>query len=157
MKVKEVVGGDPITASPHLTLADVARIMEAACCAFVPIVDAGKPVGVVTDRDLTIRATAHGKNAANTMVETLMSRPPVVVDGEADIADVAKLMLEKNVRRLLVLKPDGTFLGVVSVVDLAGKLSDQDLAKTIQQFAMQNHPNPTHRQPTIQIPGLYFG
>ncbi|HWD38173.1 MAG TPA: CBS domain-containing protein [Fimbriimonas sp.] len=157
MKISEVISLKPISVSPNLTVGDTARVMERCGCAFLPVVSGGKVYGAITDRDLAIGATGHGLAPEVVRVSAIMSHPPICISGESELEAAAKLMLEKNVRRLIVVDAGGQFLGVLSVIDLAGQLSDNDLSNTIHQFAMQNHPDPSHPQHNGPLPEIYIG
>lgn len=155
MTIRELITRDPVWISPTLSIADAARTMEDRGCAFIPIIEEGRAVGVVTDRDLAMTTAAHGKDPATTQVAQVMSQPPFGVGADEDPEEAARRMVEHNVRRLVVI--DGNhFVGIVSVVDLAGLVTDQSIVKALHALAEQNRP---HDRPESQPAswGLYWG
>lgn len=155
MTIRELMGRDPVWISPTLSIADAARTMEERGCAFIPIIEGGRPIGVVTDRDLALTTAAHGNNPVLTQVAQVMSQPPFAVGADEDAEEAARKMVEHNVRRLVVLDGD-RFAGIVSVVDLAGLVTDQSIAKALHALAEQNRPHDrSETQPASW--GLYWG
>ncbi|MGV3618524.1 MAG: CBS domain-containing protein [Fimbriimonas sp.] len=143
MKVRELIVPNPVWTTPYITITEAARIMEDRDCAFVPILENGRVVGVVTDRDLAVKAATRGLNPGFTRVSEVMSQPAFVVDADKDPDDAARIMIERNVRRLVVVEDD-RFLGVLSVVDLAGLVPDDRVAGTLHTLAEHNRPRVGH-------------
>jgi CBS domain-containing protein len=94
----------------------------------LPVVDRGKLVGVVTDRDITIRATAEGRDPRLTPVEEVMTRDVVACREDDDVRVAAKLMQDAQLRRLLVVDGLGRLVGIVSLGDLVLQTGDEKLA-----------------------------
>lgn len=115
---------DVVQAKPTDTIQTVARLMVSWNVGFVTITEDHKIRGVVTDRDITIRATAMGL-PGDTEVEKVMTRTVVAVQEDSDINFVLGLMAEHRVRRLPVLGSGGEVVGVVSLTDLSLLLGQQ--------------------------------
>ena len=114
MLAREAMITDVFTTAPGDSVTTAARTMRDADVGFLPVVDDGEVVGVVTDRDLVIRALAEGgPDAADTPIRAVMTTGAVGVGPNDSLEAVAHQMAEHEVRRLLVM--DGPRLvGVVS-------------------------------------------
>lgn len=155
MKIRELIRSEPIWVSPYLSIADVARVMDECGCAFLPILEDGRAVGVVTDRDVAMASASKGLNAKATRIREVMSANPHSVSADAFAEDAAREMIAHNVRRLVVHE-DGRFIGVVSMVDLAGLIGDERIAHALREMAAKNFPHHVHHE-THPVPGQYLG
>ena len=116
---RDVMTADPVCCSPTTTLDQIARLMTQNDCGQIPILDqAGRPIGVVTDRDIICRVVADGINPRDCTAAYCMSEPVFTVDVDAPIDDVVNLMEEHQVRRLPVLDRDGICAGIISQADI---------------------------------------
>ena len=118
MKTRDLMADDVEALDPDAPLVEAALRMAETGCGLVPIMEKGRIVGVVTDRDIVVRALARGWDIDETTVEEIMT-PDVLhclADEEASVA--AGLMAHHRVRRLVVFGPDGDLAGVVSSEDL---------------------------------------
>ena len=116
-KVRDVMTPDPIGVDYHQSIGDAARTMRDWGVGAVLVVNGPSLHGLITDRDLAIRAVAAGRGP-DAPVGPLSSADLIGVDADADAGEAARLMREHAVRRLPVLA-DGQVVGVVSVGDLA--------------------------------------
>ena len=119
MNVRDVMTANPRTLSPNDTIQSAARIMKEEDAGVVPIVENGKLVGMVTDRDIVIRAVADGSSGSKTVRE-IASGNVVCTQPEMSTRDAAKLMGEHQIRRLPVVEDD-RLVGIVSLGDIAVK------------------------------------
>jgi len=108
-----------VTASPQQTVQEAANIMSQYNIGFVPVVENGQSVGIITDRDITLRVTAKGQNPQTTKVEAVMSRNVITATPQMDVHETANLMAQKQIRRLPVVDNDNRVCGVVALGDLA--------------------------------------
>lgn len=116
---RDVMTADPVCCSPTTTLDQIARLMTQNDCGQIPILDqAGRPIGVVTDRDIICRVVADGVNPRDCTAASCMSEPVFTVDVDAPIDYVVTLMEEHQVRRLPVLDGDGCCAGIISQADI---------------------------------------
>ena len=119
MNIRDVMTPNPRTVSPDDSILSAARIMRDEDTGAVPVVDNGRPVGMVTDRDIVIRAVAKGL-PPTTPVSKVMSDDQVLYCFEDDdVADVAENLAEQQVRRLPVLNREKRLVGIISLGDIA--------------------------------------
>lgn len=125
--VRDVMTRGVETAAPEASIADVARRMRDLDVGSLPVCDGQKLVGIVTDRDLSVRATAAAKDPNATHVREVMSPETAWIfeDEPADAA--ARVMRERQIRRLPVLDRSDRLVGVVALGDLATDLVDDRL------------------------------
>ena len=90
--------------------------------------DNDKLVGIITDRDITVRATAAGRLPDDTSVRDIMTPEIFCCFEDQDICDAAQLMEERQVRRLVVLNNDNRLVGILSLGDVAVKAGDEHLS-----------------------------
>ena len=118
MYVTEIMTPAPVVCAPTDKADYAAKLMLNHNIGEIPVCDGPKIVGVVTDRDITVRATATGKNPGDIEISTLMTRP-VYTAGEFDDVDHAvDLMDRKHIRRLPVIDRGGRLVGMLSRTDL---------------------------------------
>jgi len=143
MKVKELMTKNPACVTPEQTVQDAARAMEQADCGLLPVVESsngGRLIGVVTDRDIALRAVAAGKGPS-ARVADVMSANPRCCKPDDDVELVQRVMAEMKVRRVPVVDNDGHGVGIVSQADLAlaadqrREISDQDVAHVVESVS----------------------
>jgi CBS domain-containing protein len=108
-------------------------------CGCLPVVDQDKkPLGTITDRDITCRAVAEGRNPLDLTVEDCMTSPAVSVSDSADFDECCRLMENNQIRRMLVVNESGACCGIVAQADIALHASEKvsgDLVKEVSQSA----------------------
>jgi CBS domain-containing protein len=140
MKAKEIMTASPSVCSSTDSLETVARLMRDKDCGAVPIVDSGRVVGIITDRDIAIRAIADGK-AAGAKVGDIMTAAPQCCGPDDDISEVERVMSERQVRRIPIVDASGRCVGIVSQADLAmassknSRVTDQEVAIVVQAIS----------------------
>jgi CBS domain-containing protein len=112
---------------PDATLTEAARKMKALDVGPVPICDGDRLQGMLTDRDITIRATAEGRDPNTTRVREVMTPDVVYCFDDQDVREAAEIMERLQIRRLLVLNRDKRLVGIVSLGDLATQTGDEEL------------------------------
>jgi CBS domain-containing protein len=116
------------TISPAATLEQAGKKMREHNVGFLPVVDEGKLLGVVTDRDIVLLAVSYGMRPYMTRVSEVMTHNAVFCYEDQDIAE-ASLLMEKNlVHRLVVLDRNGDLAGIVSLSDLAARTHSEALS-----------------------------
>lgn len=134
MKVADIMTTEVAVVAPQAFLEEAARRMRDGDLGILPVGEHGKLVGVLTDRDIVVRAVARGRPPAECHVAEVMSAQVCHVAADAELADARRLMREQRVRRLPVLDHNGRLVGMVSLGDLA--LADpQQAGKTLQATA----------------------
>ena len=99
--------------------------------------DNDRLVGMITDRDITVRAVAEACDPRTTTVQDVMTPDVVYCFDDQDVQEAARLMKEHQVRRLVVLNRDKRLVGIVSLGDLAVETGDERLAgKTVEQVSL---------------------
>lgn len=135
MEVRELTYRRAVTCTPETTLAAAAEQMlgHTVGCLLV-VEDAGRLVGIVTDRDAVVRALARGLGP-DAVVETVMTRDVCCVQESADVFAAADLMAQRVCRRLPVVGEDGSVKGVIALDDLVVVFADQleKLARTVRR------------------------
>jgi CBS domain-containing protein len=117
MRVIDVARGPLIVVPPDAPLHHAAQLMDLHSVGAVVVTEDGRPVGIVTERDLVVRALAR-RLAADAPVETVMTRGPVTVDATAGAADAFHLLREKTLHRLPVVAGD-RLVALVTLDDFA--------------------------------------
>jgi CBS domain-containing protein len=128
----------PACATPDQSLRDVAKLMKQHDCGCVPVQDSasGKLVGVVTDRDIVVRAVGSGRGP-DTTVRDVMTKDPACCKADDDIDAVERIMSSRQVRRVPVVDQAGKTVGIVAQADLAraadgkGNVSDREIANVV--------------------------
>lgn len=124
------------TCSPFSTLTEAVLIFKSEDCGMVPIVDQGKPVGVVTDRDIAL-ALADQPDIAQRPVSEIMTKDVVTVQPDTPLDDVARLFGQKGVRRLLVVDADGELEGLIAWADIAPHLPARWAGRIVTEVVEQ--------------------
>jgi CBS domain-containing protein len=119
MKVGQVMTSDVITIGPEATLTEAARRMRGLDIGPLPVADGGRLVGMLTDRDIAVRATAEGRDPQDTRVSDVMTRDVVCCFEDDDVLQAARAMAQYRKRRLVVVDGAGRVVGIVSLGDLA--------------------------------------
>jgi CBS domain-containing protein len=124
---------------PHSTLREAAELMKVLDVGPLPVCDDGRLVGIITDRDITTRAVAEGQDCWEGKVRDAMSRDIAYCFDYDDDAVAARLMQEKQVRRLLVLDRAKQLVGIVSLGDLSTSSGDKDaVGETLRAVSRPN-------------------
>jgi len=141
MQVREIMTTDPACCTADASLEEVAKAMVEHDCGEIPIVRSSTDkslIGVVTDRDIVCRLVAQGINPVDEAAESCMSSPVVSVRESTPVEDCARLMEDKQIRRVPVVNGGGMVCGIVSQADIAKNASRKitaDLVKDVSQPA----------------------
>ena len=119
MNIRDVMTPNPRTVAPSESIQNAARIMRDEDTGAVPVVENGKPVGIVTDRDIVVRAVAED-GQINRSVRDIVTSSIVCATPDMSTGEASELMSEHQVRRLPVVDGD-RLVGIVSIGDLAVK------------------------------------
>src|SRR3712207_146292 len=106
MQVREVMTRDVEVVHPDATLQEAARKMDALDVGPLPVCDGDRLVGMITDRDIVVRATAAGRDPKTTHVRDAMTRDVVYCFEDQDVREAARVMEEQQIRRVVVLDRD---------------------------------------------------
>lgn len=119
MKVEEIMTPKVESVSPTTTLRGVAREMRDKGVGALPVVEDGKLIGIITDRDVSVYAIAMGHDPQSTEVRKVMTSEVYTCSADQDISEAAKIMEQHKIRRLTVMGSDETLAGFLSVDDIA--------------------------------------
>jgi CBS domain-containing protein len=142
MKVCDAMSRDVQIASPKQSIRDAARIMAKIDAGALPVGENDRLVGVITDRDIAIRAVAEGK-APTTKIRDVMSQEVLYCFDDQDLEEVAQNMGEMKIRRLPVVNRDKRLVGIISLGDLARK---EDAGTTGHAISEISAPGGDHSQ-----------
>jgi CBS domain-containing protein len=136
MRVSEVMSKAVVTVPVDATLVEAAELMKAYDIGFLPVIASNLVVGVLTDRDLVVRGMCERANPYLTPVRSVMS-PEVIWCEEDDVlTDAADILAENQVHRLVVLDRHRKLAGLLSLDDLAAKMSsDRLLGDTVRHVS----------------------
>ena len=132
--ITEAMTPSPTTVGPDATTQEAARAMKSENVGSLPIVEDGRLVGVITDRDITIRVVAEGKSV-ETPVGQIASKEGVCGDPQQSLEEAARLMAEHQVRRLPVCEEDGKLVGILAQADVATSGHDSLTGETVQKIS----------------------
>jgi CBS domain-containing protein len=119
-KIRDIMTRELETAAPHTTLEEIATMMREEDVGSIPVVEDGKLIGIVTDRDIVVRAIAEGRDPSDTTAKEVLSQNLATATPDMDLERAARLMAERQVRRLPVVEGK-KLLGIVSLGDIAVK------------------------------------
>jgi len=138
MNVSEVMTESPTCCTPETGLQEVAKMMVDCDCGCIPVVDSDDskmPVGMITDRDITCRVVAQGRNPLDLTVRDAMTSTVVSVTPDTPLQECLDLMEESQVRRIAVVDDDGKICGIVAQADVARNADGQKTAEVVQEVS----------------------
>jgi len=124
MPIEDLARSDAVTASPETTVTDLATIMAEETVGSVVITNGDTPVGIVTDRDLTVRVLAEQADLTSQTAEDVMTTDLCTAEPDAGFYEAASLMAEHGVRRLPVCEGD-SLVGIITADDMTELLADE--------------------------------
>ncbi len=128
MRLKDFMTRDVEVVHPDTTLQEAARRMKALDVGSLPVSDNGRLVGMLTDRDITVRATAEGLDPKTSRVRESMTEEVVTAFEDQEAAEAAEIMRASQIRRLVVLGRDERLVGIISLGDLAVDTGEAKMA-----------------------------
>jgi CBS domain-containing protein len=128
MKVKDVMTPKVECVRPEATVREAAIKMKSHDVGPIPVCEGDRVLGILTDRDIVVRAVAEGRDGGTTRVQDIMTRDIVTAGADDDVKDVARLMKQHQVRRIVVVDRDKKLVGIVSMKDLAVDTGDEKMA-----------------------------
>jgi CBS domain-containing protein len=142
MLVREVMTRGVEGVRPDDTIQDAAQKMKDLDVGPLPVCDGERVVGMVTDRDITVRAVSDGLDPWTSKVREVMTPDVIFCFEDQDVNDAAKLMKERQVRRLVVLNRDSRMVGILSLGDIAVDSGDKHMAGgTLKSVSEPAKPN----------------
>ncbi|MEO6655004.1 MAG: CBS domain-containing protein [Pyrinomonadaceae bacterium] len=135
MRCSEIMTKNVRTATSEMSLREVAALMRDGDMGAVPVVDEGKLIGIVTDRDIVVRVVAEGKDAA-TPVGEAMTTELFTVGPDDFVFEAIRLMGNKQIRRIPVISTSGDLVGIIAIADVALETEDErEIAETLEEIS----------------------
>jgi CBS domain-containing protein len=141
MQLKDVMTENVRGVDADQSVQTAAKLMDQLQVGALPVFRDSEPIGIVTDRDVAIRAVAPGLDCSQTTVTDIMTGGVVKLPDTTDVGDAARQMEGDQIRRLLVTNADGELVGIVSVGDIVAKSGEFGLsAELIQMLSLPATP-----------------
>ena len=134
-KVRDVMTTRPRCVAPDTPVTQVAELMESEDVGAIPVVEGERLVGIVTDRDIVVRAVAKGEDPRGMPASEVTSRELVTVDPENNLSDALQLMAQYQVRRLPVVDQEENLVGVVSQADVALEAKEKETGNLVEEIS----------------------
>jgi CBS domain-containing protein len=138
MKVREMMHKGAECVAPNAKLQAIAEKMRDYDVGSIPVCEAGKILGMVTDRDIAIRALANGKDVSKLEAKDVMSKDVIYCRDTEEAEDAIRIMEDNQIRRLPVLNDAKQLVGMVSLGDISHALS-QDLTGEVTRAVSAHH------------------
>ncbi len=134
MRVSEAMSRDVAVARPEDSIQTVARRMAEIDVGSLPVCDGEKLQGMITDRDIVVRALAEGRSF-ETPVREVMTAEVEYAFADDDLDEAADKMAEAQIRRLPVIDQDRRLVGILALGDLTGKVKDKTAGQTLEEIS----------------------
>lgn len=135
VRCRDIMTASVTTASPEMSLQQVAGLMRDGDMGSIPVVDAGKLVGIVTDRDIVVRAVAEGLETSSPIADA-MTTEVFSVKPDDFAFEAIRLMGDKQVRRVPVVDDAGRLAGIIAMADVALEMEDErEIAETLEEIS----------------------
>jgi len=132
---REIMTTNVTSVSPAAPIRDAAAMMRDGDIGSLPVVDNGKLVGIVTDRDIVVRAIAEGADASTAVSEAMTADVFSVKPGDF-VFEAIRLMGDKQVRRIPVVSDDGKLAGIIAMADIALEVEDErEIAEALEEIS----------------------
>lgn len=136
MQVRDIMTENPACCAPETSLEDVARMMADKDCGEIPVLDErGRPLGVVTDRDIACRAVARGKDPGSTAARDVMTGSVITTTPDASLEDCLARMEQNQIRRVPVVDENGVCRGMISQADIARTAPEHETAELVRDVS----------------------
>jgi len=135
MNVGDAMTARPRCAAPDTPLSQVAELMESQDVGAIPILDGDRLVGMITDRDIVVRAVAKDKDPRGMPSREIWSGELITVKPDQDLSDALQLMARHQVRRLPVVDDENRLVGVVSQADIALDAQDTSVGEMVAEIS----------------------
>jgi CBS domain-containing protein len=147
MKAHEIMSRNPTCVTPETPVVDAARLMKDENIGVVPVVestDSRRLVGVLTDRDIAVRAVAEGRDGTTTSVGHIMTADVRTSAPNDSVDDVMALMGREQVRRIPIVDERGSLVGIIAQADIVLEANDdREAERTVEQIS---EPSGKHAQ-----------
>lgn len=134
-QVSDIMTKNVATCQPGDTLQKVALTMKENDCGAVPIVNGKNVAGIITDRDIVMRAVAEGKNPLDLSAESCMTEDISTIDENESLANCMNLMEKQQIRRVVVTDNSGNVCGIVAQADIALNVPENQTGDTVKKVS----------------------
>jgi CBS domain-containing protein len=134
-KVRDVMSNRPRCVSPDTPVSEAAELMESEDVGALPVLDGDELAGMITDRDIVIRAVARGKDPRGMPVREVSTREVVTVRSDEDLSEALKLMASYQVRRLPVVDDGNRLVGVLAQADVAQEAKEKTVGEVVEEIS----------------------
>jgi len=138
MQVQEIMTKKPFCCTPETSLPQVARMMLEHDCGAIPVIEteqSARPIGIITDRDITCRSVAEEANPLDLTAADCMSSPAITVTPDTSVEDCCKAMEQNHVRRVPVVDSGGGCCGIVAQADIARHAPTKETAEVVKEIS----------------------
>jgi CBS domain-containing protein len=140
--IHDIMTRDVKIVNPESTIRDAAQLMNSEDFGSLPVCVGRKVVGVITDRDITIRAVAQGCDPGSTRVSEVMTKEVVSVRDNSDLTEAERLMRDRQLRRLPVVSEQGELVGYLAMAKVARTESPEQTGDLIKGISQRSKPAP---------------
>jgi len=142
--IRDVMTREVECARPDMTLVDVARVMKDKNLGSLPVCEGTAVAGMITDRDITVRGVAEGRDPSATKVTEVMSREVVTVKEDSRLEEAERLMHDRQLRRLPVVNDQGELTGFLSLAKVARTEGPEQVGKVVKGVSQPSKPASMH-------------
>jgi CBS domain-containing protein len=135
MKIREIMTGDVRTVTAGTRIVEAAEIMRDRDTGALPVCEGDRPIGMVTDRDITVRVVADGRDVNQCTVRDAMTDTVLQCHRDDDVEKAAELMRSHQVRRILVMGDQGRIQGIVSLGDIAESMDRHQSGEVLRDVS----------------------
>ena len=140
-KVREVMTDRPRCVTMETPISEVAQLMESEDIGSLPVLEGDQLAGMITDRDIVVRAIAQGKDPRGMPVREVASRELVTVYADDDLSNALKKMASQQVRRLPVVDEENRLVGVLAQADVALEVKEKAVGEMVEEIS-KSPPGP---------------
>jgi CBS domain-containing protein len=133
--IQDVMTSNPCAIEADKPVSYAAKMMKDEDVGLAPVVEGDRLIGTLTDRDITVRVVAEGKDPQAVRVREVASTDVVTVDPQQDLDEALKLMARHQVRRLPVIQEDGRLVGVVAQADVAEEAKAKKVGELVEEIS----------------------
>jgi CBS domain-containing protein len=134
-KVHEVMTERPRAVTPDTPVSEAAQLMKSEDVGALPVLDGDQLAGIVTDRDIVIRAVADAKDPKGMPVREVASREVATIGPDDTLSDALKLMASAQVRRIPVVDEGNRLVGMLSQADIALQAKEKDVGELVEEIS----------------------
>lgn len=136
LRCRDIMTRNVTTAAPEMTLREVAALMREGDMGALPVVKDDKLAGIITDRDIVVRAVAEGQDINTATAADAMTTEVFSAGADTFVFEAIRLMGDKQIRRIPVIKDSGELCGMIAMADIALEMEDEkEIAETLEDIS----------------------